>query len=241
MPLAERLYRIGCGLLDLIYPPKCVFCAALIPASQREEGICLSCQNTLPRTAPGILRQLDDSLSPVYAPLWYRNRVRESVLRYKFGGRSHYHRVYGPLLRHCLLDADVAPPDYVTWAPLSRQRLRKRGYDQAYLLAQEAGKLYGQRPIPLLKKIRHTKAQSSLTAAQRRRNPRNAYEYAGGFPLSGARVLLVDDVVTTGATLDACAMALYRAGCAEVVCLALSSSVGGDARRTSPTQGHRMT
>jgi ComF family protein len=227
MPLLASLYRFSQQALRLLYPPKCVFCRTPLTRLEEEAGICAACQTQLPRTRREDLRYLEETLCPCRFSLWYRDRVQESILRYKFSGLSYYHRCYGSLLRKTLLDAEAPPPDYVTWAPLSRQRLRKRGYDQAGLLAQEAARLYGQRPLPLLKKVRHTKPQSSLTARQRQENAKDAYAYCGSFPLLGARVLLVDDVVTTGSTLDNCAKVLLAEGAAEVDCLALAGSVHG--------------
>ena len=111
--------------------------------------------------------------------------------------------------------------DGVTWAPLSRGRLRERGYDQARLLAESACRLWETKPLPLLRKTVHNPAQSGLKeAAARRANVLGVYEAVDPERISGHRILLVDDICTTGATLAECARVLREAGAADVVCAA---------------------
>lgn len=223
--LSQGLSRLPTLLLRLVFPPKCVFCGQLLPSRDWDREVCDSCLSSLPRTTPLDFRMVGDTLCICRFPLWYQGTVRQSLRRYKFRGRSFYHRCYGPFLRQCLRGWTAVEPDFVTWAPLSARRLRQRGYDQARLLAEEAARLYDQRPVPLLKKVRHTRAQSLLSAEQRRENARDAYVCPNPAGLRGARVLLVDDIVTTGSTLDNCAKALLEAGAAEVFCLALAGAV----------------
>ena len=114
----------------------------------------------------------------------------------------------------------------MTWAPLSARRLRERGYDQARLLAEGAAEYMETPCLPLLKKRRHNAAQSGTKSAdERRRNVRGVYAYAGNKPLDGMTVLLVDDIVTTGATLDECAGVLRKAGAAEILALTLACTM----------------
>jgi ComF family protein len=222
MPVLASLYNATQNLLRLLYPPKCVYCCNLLSKDRFEAGICADCEAHLPRVSPVDLRWVEGALC--LSPFWYRDGIRDSIRRYKFSGRSCYRRIYGRELRSYLLQAGLEAPDYVTWAPLSRKRLHQRGYDQGKLLAQEAAWLYGKQPLSLLAKVRNTKAQSSLSAAQRQENVLGAYAYTGSCSLAGKRVLLVDDVVTTGATLGACVQLLYQAGAEEVVCLTLARS-----------------
>lgn len=211
-------------VFNLIYPPKCVFCGELLPPEAIPEGICPDCGASLPRTDEKTVLQPGAFFAFCLSPLFYQGRAAESIRRYKFSGRSCYHRVYGAILRDCLSRYLAEPPDLVTWAPLSTLRHWRRGYDQARLLAEEAAALYGQKPVRLLRKRRHTRPQSSLTGRERWGNVESAYRIAGHGESAGKRVLLVDDVTTTGATLSACAAVLLEAGAAEVVCLTLARS-----------------
>ena len=111
----------------------------------------------------------------------------------------------------------------VTWVPVSRRRLRKRGYDQAELLARAACRVWSVKPERLLRKVQDNPAQSGLTeAAARRANVLGVYEPVDVGRIQGRRVLLVDDICTTGSTLAECARTLRDAGAAEVVCAAVA-------------------
>ena len=217
MPI-EKLRRAAEWVLRLIYPPKCAFCGALL--DRGEADFCGDCAQTLPRVSG--FRLLGEERFPCRYPLRYEGPVRGSLLRYKFSGMSCYSRCYGRLLRELLTETGEPAPDLVTWAPLSRKRLRERGYDQALLLAAEAAKLYGLRPVRLLRKVRNTKAQSTLSAKERRENVAGVYAYAGTEGLAEKRVLLVDDILTTGSTLESCARVLMEAGALEVRCLTVA-------------------
>ena len=110
--------------------------------------------------------------------------------------------------------------DVVTWVPVSRRRLRSRGYDQARLLAESACRLWEVRPEQLLQKITDNPAQSGLKEeAARRANVLGVYEAAEPERIQGCRILLVDDICTTGATLAECARMLRDAGAADVMCV----------------------
>ena len=109
--------------------------------------------------------------------------------------------------------------DIITWVPLSRKRLRERGYDQARLLAKATAKTLGMPLTPTLYKQRNTQPQSGTgDAAKRRANITGAYRMKKGADVTGKRVLLIDDIVTTGSTLLECARVLGKAGAEQVVC-----------------------
>ena len=109
----------------------------------------------------------------------------------------------------------------ITWVPVSRQTLKKRGYDQARLLAEETARALGREAVPLLEKARATPAQSSLeSAAQRRKNVKGVYAVPRPEQVTGQRVLLIDDILTTGSTLEEAARTLRAAGASQVVAAA---------------------
>lgn len=203
------------ALLDLLFPPRCPFCQKI----QDAPGVCPACEKALPWTdeAHG-LRELPGGL-PCAAPLWYEGPVREAVRRFKFHGGVSAAGPLGELAAQAAAERFSGGFDTVSWVPVSAKRLRRRGYDQSRLLAESACKLWGVKPEALLRKVRDNPAQSGLeTAEDRWRNTRDAYEAAGD--LSGKRILLIDDVCSTGATLVSAAKALLAAGAAGVVCAA---------------------
>lgn len=221
--------RLAAGLLELLYPPRCAFCAQVLPPGSPALGICPDCGAALPRTGASSVSQIGDRFSLCLSPLFYQGLAAQSIRRYKFSGKACYHQAYGPLLRSCLSHHLGEPPDLITWAPLHRWRRYRRGYDQAQLLAREAGSLWAQEPVRLLEKIRSTRPQSSLSAEQRRQNVQGVYRLVPQCPsLDGKRILLVDDVITTGSTLSACAAVLTSAGAEDVVCLTLARAGAED-------------
>ncbi len=151
--------------------------------------------------------------------LLLENGAREAVHQLKYGGRSS---LAAPLAR-LMIDywrANPLPADVVVAVPLHVARERERGYNQAYLLAREFSREVGLPPMAgTLRRARNTPAQVGLDASQRHANVWGAFLYQapqGGDGVRGRQVLLVDDVCTTGATLDACSAALKTAGAASV-------------------------
>lgn len=211
--------------LALLYPPRCAFCDSCLPLGSPAVGICPDCEASLPRAESGCGIQVGDTFLVCLSPLFYRAPASESICRYKFAGRACYHQAYGPLLRDYLARYLERPPELITWAPLNRWRRYRRGYDQSLLLAQEAAALYGMEPVRLLEKRRNTRRQSSLSRQERKKNVEGVYRmHPKAPPVAGKRILLVDDVVTSGSTLSACATVLLQAGAADVVCLTLARS-----------------
>ena len=202
-------------LLDLLYPPKCPFCGRIL--ERGEEGWCASCQEELPWTEPGQAKAVE-FCDTCLSPLWYQAGVRKGLHRYKFGGGRGRARLFGALMAQCLKDRWTEPVDLITWAPLHPKRRRKRGYDQAELLARRVGELAGLPAEQTLEKIRSTAAQSQTGGNEARKtNVQGAYRALPGLDFTGKRIVLVDDVATSGATLSECAAALRRAGAACVV------------------------
>ena len=198
--------------LARLFPPKCVLCRGLL--GPEETDLCGACRQDLPTVEriDAAVRYTDGCA----AALYYEGRVRESVLRYKFSGRSGYAAAYGRILGARILREFPQGFDLVTFVPVSSRRRRQRGYDQGELLARAVGRELGIPAARTLKKIRNNPAQSGIQdAARRRANVVGAYRLAGRDP-RGLRILLVDDVLTTGATLSECARVLQTAGAESV-------------------------
>lgn len=202
-------------LLDLLYPPKCPFCGRIL--ERDEEGWCAACQEELPWTRAGDAKTVE-GCDVCLSPLWYQDGVREGVHRYKFGGGRVHAERFGLLMAQCLRDRWGEPVDLVTWAPLHPKREKERGYDQAELLARRVGELTGFPVENTMEKVRATAVQSQTAGDEARKaNVTDAYRALPGLNLGGKRVVLVDDVTTSGATLSECAAALRKAGAACVV------------------------
>ena len=140
-------------LLDLLYPPRCAFCHDFLETSG--DGLCAHCRTGLPFAQNGG-RQRFSFVRACVSPLNYEGDVRASLLRYKFGGATGYAKVYGRLVADTVRTELAGEYDLVTWVPLSRKRLRERGYDQACLLARSTAKELGLPLTPTLHKQRNT-------------------------------------------------------------------------------------
>jgi ComF family protein len=156
----------------------------------------------------------------VYSYGSYEGTLRQLVHLFKYGGVRPLARPFGRFMIQALpRDASF---DVIVPMPLHWFKQWQRGFNQADLLAREIGKKWGVPVRNLIRRRRATSPQAGLTNAKRRANVRGAFRIARGKPLQGMRVLLVDDVVTTGATASACARVLKRAGAAHVALLALA-------------------
>jgi ComF family protein len=161
---------------------------------------------------------------------YYEGALREILQQYKYGGLRPLAGPLGDRLAQTLMRHRDSAWDMVLPVPLHRNRERQRGFNQAGLLAVRVGKLCG---IPLggrdCVRVRDTPPQTGLRAAERRKNVRGAFAVPRPERVRGRRVLLVDDVLTTGATADACARALLEAGARSVWVLTLARARGATA------------
>ena len=158
----------------------------------------------------------------VASPLYYTGPVREAILHFKFQGRTGGLDCFGRLMADCAARWYSGEFDTVTWVPVSRKRLRQRGFDQSRLLAASLCVDWHVAPVETLRKAVDNPAQSGLTDAEHRRaNVLGVYE-ALPENIRDKRLLLIDDIVTTGSTLTECVRVLRAAGAADVVCLTLA-------------------
>lgn len=230
-------------LTDLIYPPRCPFCENILSEAEKEALVCDSCREKLPyveenhcmKCGRPLLSEQEEYCRDCrkYKPYFQQGRsvfayatpVRQSLYRMKNANRQEYIRFYGKEMNKMLgtwiqqIGTEVIIP-----VPMYPKRKRIRGYNQAELLAAELGKQTGL-PVAerLLIKRKDTHAQKSLDARGRRQNLRDAF--AVNYQFEGERILLVDDIYTTGATLDAASRALLEAGAGAVY--VISVAIGG--------------
>lgn len=204
-------------LLSRLYPPKCVLCQRML--SREESDLCGQCRRNLPvaEDSRKNLRYVDCWT----AALYYEGAVRESLLRYKFRGRRVYCSAYGRLLAARIAGRLPEDWDCITYVPVGRKRLRRRGYDQTRLLAEATARELGREAIRLLDKPKDNPAQSGIREAEARRaNVSGVYRVSGD--VKNKRILLIDDILTTGATVSECARVLKTAGAEKVYGAALA-------------------
>ena len=208
-------------LMNLLFPPKCILCGALL--KNQEQDLCRECRADSPEYP--IRKEKLQFLDSFTAVWYYEGSVRRSLLRYKFHGARSFAPGYGRLLAMKLLKTNPEGFDCLTWVPVSRLRKLTRGYDQVQLLADAVGRELGMTPVPLLKKVRHNRPQSGIRdAAKRRGNVLGVYREENREQIAGSRILLLDDILTTGATAGECARVLLTSGAKEVHCAVIAAA-----------------
>lgn len=217
---APARLMLGKRLLRLLYPTKCMLCGQILPDS--EEQLCCDCASQLPRTDEETAIQPGIYFSRCLSPMYYQGALRPSFRRYKFRGQRQYSTLYSQWMIEALKESAADwPVDMVTWIPLNRWRLMRRGYDQTRLLAQPVAEQLHLPLTPTLRK-RRVPPQSRLEGSKREANIRDAFQLLGDVDVTGKRILLVDDLITTGSTLEAAAQVLIDHGAADVWSLTLA-------------------
>lgn len=208
-------------LLRMLFPPKCILCKTLL--TEEETDLCHHCREHAPVFSK---EKINFSFIAGWTAVWYyKDTVRKGLLQYKFYGRRSSAAGFARALAMKLHREDMNHPDVLVWVPISRRRKFTRGYDQVELIAKALSAELDISAVGALKKIRHTPPQSSLkTAAQRRANVLGAYRVISPESVAGKNVLLIDDVITTGATASECARVLTMAGAAKVTCAAVAAA-----------------
>ncbi|HKX06910.1 MAG TPA: ComF family protein [Stellaceae bacterium] len=241
LSLSSALRRTGGVLLDLVLPPRCIACGdevegvnALCVACWRKvtflgEPCCACCGLPFDHDlGAGALCGACIEAPPTYdrarSALRYDDGSRGLILAFKHGDRLHGAPAFGEWMRRVgaalLADADLVMP-----VPLHWTRLFGRRFNQAALLAHAIHRAGGPKVAPdWLIRRRRTPSQGQLGPEARQRNVRSAFALKPGRSVKGLKIVLVDDVLTTGATLEECARVLKRAGAARVDALALARS-----------------
>ena len=224
------------AFLDVLFPPLCHICRAFIPEAGTLH-ICPACRESMPIVGhplcpvcgipfPGagddhVCGDCQES-QPVFraarAAMIYEGRCRDLIHAYKYRHKTYLRRPLALLAADSLRDfVATCAPELMVPVPLHVRRLRERGFNQAVLLGEIWAREWN---LPLdrgaMRRIRWTEPQINLTAAQRRDNVKDAFDVRDANAVKGRRVLLVDDVYTTGSTVKECAVALKAAGAREV-------------------------
>ncbi len=243
-PPPEPIARWATALLDALLPPRCLACPAAVDVPGRlcpgcwaavdfiTPPYCAACgfpfdHDEGPDALCGGCARDQPAFSRARAAVRYNGVGRDLVLGFKHGDRTHGAPAFAQWLERAgselLADADVIAP-----VPLHRWRLFLRRYNQSALLARALGQAGGRRVVPdLLVRRRNTPSQGRMNAEARARNVRGAFAVPARRRdrLAGQRVLLIDDVFTSGATAEACARVLLRNGAAGVDVLTLARVV----------------
>lgn len=205
-------------LIRLVYPAKCMVCDILL----KEEAsimLCENCHSLLPRCEKGFVKApFMPYVHKLFAAYYYDEGLDSAIHAMKFNHQPKLSETFGYLLYEEIAKVPLLPDwDMILPVPMHRKKKRQRGYNQSELLADRLSE-YLHIPVyhNLLVKTRHTKPQSKLKREERLFNLEDAFDVVNGPEIEGKNILLLDDVATTGTTLNNCAKILYEKGAAFV-------------------------
>jgi ComF family protein len=233
--LTDSIATLRNALLDLVFPPHCVACHSA------GEWFCSACRASIEKVMPPLCDRCGRSLvvrpslfqsecphcnkhplqiDGTRAVAIFEGNLRAAIHAFKYQHRTELAELLGELIGEYLAEQPL-PGDAIIPVPLHHIREQERGFNQALLLAEAIG---AHRRVPVwkgvLRRIRATLSQVDLSAAERRENVKDAFEATER--VAGVRILLIDDVCTTGATMEACGLALKARGAKSVWGLALA-------------------
>lgn len=233
--------------LNLIFPEKniCFVCGE--HGRDIRENLCVICRGELvfiDSSCSICGRGLEDELSegdrmlrcsncivhPHYfkksiSVLSYEGIIRNLIHNFKYSDHSHMHKMFGKLMVNTIRAHDFEYVDVVLPVPLYRDRLKKRGYNQAELLANFIGKnLDITVDTSTLTRHTHTSAQNKLNRADRAKNMEGVFGISNNFEISQKKILLVDDIYTTGSTVDQCSKVMLEHGADEIFVITLAAT-----------------
>ena len=207
-------------MITAVFPDRCLFCGNVAKPGQ---VCCAACSAKLPwLEGKRVPLKDNDPFAFVAAPFVYKDGVRRAIGQLKFYGHSEAAGFFADHLMEAL--KGVFCPDWVVPVPMNPDRLAERGYNQAELLAQPIAQKLGCEFYPKALERTGNMVQHELSANLRRLEAQASFRLAAGTNPAGKRILLVDDIFTTGSTMRRCAWILLDAGAAEVACVVAAAT-----------------
>lgn len=250
-----RLREAGERALRILYPRRCPLCGNVLPDDAWNGAVCSDCAQEAQRLShqPPRLPATEHNFYAVNtaaAAFYYSDSVRHGILLCKEFGNPWYAREFADLMAVKIYGAEPVSgamphydnltgiPLYHAIVPVPPREKRALFADLPLLLARRLGRILG---IPVIRPLQVTRKilpQKTLDLAQRQKNTKDAYACRPGTDLTGKRVLLVDDIITTGSTVSACALALLSAGAVTVdaACIAVKEDLPKDKQKPGKVQ-----
>ena len=208
-------------VLDLLYPPVCGICGKI---DQKE--LCPKCAIKLKQWEKAKLYAYPHTYFEKHFYLFpYEGIIREKLIQYKFQNQSYLSTFFAKnLLNHKKMSRILKKYDIIIPVPMYRKKEKQRGYNQTALIAKEIAKVCKSLVYDgkSLKKIKDTKMQSSLNKTERRKNIKNAYKVVNQQKIKDKKIILLDDIYTTGATANECSKVLKQSGAKEILVVTIA-------------------
>lgn len=204
------------AVLCSLYPNICVFCFKRLPF---DKLICFGCKKLLPET---VINRRTAGGYPCVSPLPYMDRFSDSIKMFKFKNSPQLAETLAKIVANRIKFDGI---DVITYVPMFIKRERKRGYNQAKLLALRLSELVHIPCEDLLVKFKDNKEQHTLNQKERKTNVRGVYRAINQERIKGKRILLIDDIITTGNTLGECCRILTRAKAGRITCATVCAKI----------------
>lgn len=236
------------GFKDLIYPNCCLVCKNKLPGLDQQQLICAGCWDKIERNLPPFCASCGRHLTPeaieknscpscskcktsfyfdrAFSPCAYTGAVMKLIHEFKYSGKDYLGKPLGKLMNSFIRDYQlpIQHLDFVIPIPLHKSRLREREFNQAEILSQEIGRQFNKPVLTdCLLRVKPTKTQTELTFQERCQNIKKSFSVTKPELIKDTNLLLIDDVLTTGATSNEAAKCLKEAGAQRVLLLTLAS------------------
>jgi ComF family protein len=234
------------GLKDLIYPNCCLVCKNRIPPLEQQELICSGCWEKIEKNLPPFCASCGRHLTPeaikknacpncskidyffdrAFSPCAYTGTVKKLIHEFKYSGKDYLGKPLGKLMQTFIQDYQL-PIEYLDFlipVPLHKSRQREREFNQAEILSREIARKFDKQVLTdTLIRVKPTKTQTELTFRERCQNVGGSFLVAKPELIKDTNLLLIDDVLTTGATSNEAARCLKESGAKKVLLLTLAS------------------
>lgn len=210
-------------LIDLIYPPVCGMCNKIC-----KKHLCKECEMDLKKYEINEIENVKGDKSKYYdyqvKTFKYKGKVRSKIIDYKFNEKSYMcHTFQKMITKNEKIYSFLKKYDIILYVPMFKKQEHKRGYNQTYLIAKEIGKTLGVSiEKSNLTKIKDTKKQSTLTKEERKTNVKDAFVIKKPERIVNKKVILFDDIFTTGNTVNECSKVIKMAGTKEIAILTIA-------------------
>lgn len=213
-------YLFNC-ILEVIYPKKdnCLICYEEL----ENYGLCNVCRNKLIRVNNPLVQRYEEEEYTIYSCNYYTKELKKLILSFK----NHKDFLAGEILQELLIEGMKhwnIRGDVITYVPLTRKKEKLRGFNQCKYLGKKLSEVYNIPLKNLLYKDKRVKEQKKLTRIERQKNVERAFFVQDSEKVKNKRIILIDDVVTTGFTLLSCANELKKFGAKEVIILTVAQS-----------------
>ena len=206
-------------IISVIFPNRCPYCNKIIGSGLTE---CEDCFKELCKTPK--ISHTDAGIICI-SPFFYDSKVRQSILKYKFRGVAFNARSYAKAMCSAVESAGIKDDfDIITFVPLSKSRERERGFNQSRKVAEIVADCLNKPCRALLEKTKNNKNQHDLNLIERRENVKGVYSVCKNEDVKGMRILLIDDIVTTGNTMSECCNVLKDNGAENVICMSIATA-----------------